>query len=90
MKYFLVCLLLCTGVLYQCANPTIRFNALYPAEIDIPNEVKSIALIDRTTPENKWLSMIEGGITGEGIGQDKEASQVTLDGVSSILQNSDR
>jgi len=90
MKYFLICLLLCTGMLYRCANPTIRFNALYPAEIDIPTEIKTIAIIDRTTPGNKWLSMIEGGITGEGIGQDKEASQITLDGVSSILQNSDR
>ena len=90
MKYFLFSLLLGTGLLFQCANPTIRFNALYPAEIDIPTEVRSIALIDRTAPENKWLSMIEGGITGEGISQDKEASQITLDGVSSILQNSDR
>lgn len=90
MKYFLVCLLLITGLLYQCVNPTIRFNALYPAEIDIPTEVRSVAIIDRTAPENKWLSIIEGGITGEGIGQDKEASQITLDGVSSILQNSER
>jgi hypothetical protein len=90
MKYFLICLLLSTGLLIQCANPTIRFNALYPAEIDIPTEIRSIAVIDRTAPENKWLSMIEGGITGEGIGQDKEASQITLDGVSSILQNSER
>ncbi len=90
MKYFFVYLVLLTGLLYQCANPTIRFNALYPAEIDIPTEVRSVAIIDRTAPENKWLSMIEGGITGEGIAQDKEASQITLDGVSSILQNSER
>ncbi len=90
MKYFLVSLLLFTGLFYQCANPTIRFNALYPAEIDIPTDVRSVAIIDRTAPENKWLNIIEGGITGEGIGQDKEASQITLDGVSSILQNSER
>jgi hypothetical protein len=90
MKDFLVYLLFFTGLFYQCANPTIRFNALYPAEIDIPTDIRSVAIIDRTAPENKWLNIIEGGITGEGIGQDKVASQITLDGVSSILQNSDR
>lgn len=90
MKNFFVCLLLITGLSYQCSNPTIRFNAKYPAEIDIPTEVRSVAIIDRSAPENKWLNILEGGITGEGIGQDKVASQITLDGVSSILQNSDR
>jgi len=90
MKHFLACLLLLTGMFYRCSNPTIRFNALYPAEIDIPIEIRSVAIIDRSEPENKWLNILEGGITGEGIGQDKLASQITLDGVSSILQNSER
>ncbi|MBR9999206.1 MAG: tetratricopeptide repeat protein [Cyclobacteriaceae bacterium] len=90
MKYFLFCLLLFTGIFFQCTNSTIRFNALYPAELDIPVDIQSVAIIDRSAPENKLLSIIEGGITGEGIGQDKLASGITLNGVSSILQNSER
>jgi hypothetical protein len=90
MKQFFAYLLLFTGIFYNCSHPTIRFNALYPAEIDIPTEIKSVAIINRSAPENKVLNILEGGITGEGIGQDKLAAQITLDGVSSILQNSDR
>ncbi len=75
---------------FQCSHPTIRFNALYPAEIDIPADIKSIALIDRTAPENKVLNILEGGLTGEGIGQDKMASQITLNAVYRTLSNADR
>jgi hypothetical protein len=90
MKYFLFCLLSITSLFYQCTNSSIRFNALYPAELDIPVDIQSVAIIDRSAPENKLLSIIEGGITGEGIGQDKLGSGITLNGVSSILQNSER
>ena len=90
MKNFLIYLLLFGGLFLQCSNPTIRFNSLYPAEIDIPTDIQSVAIINRTEPANKLLNILEGGITGEGIGQDKLASQITIDGVTEILQNSDR
>ncbi len=90
MRNFFIYFLFLAGNFFQCSNPTIRFNGLYPAEIDIPTDIKSIAIIDRTEPENKLLNILEGGITGEGIGQDKIASQLTIDGVAGILQNSDR
>jgi hypothetical protein len=90
MKKLIIFLIPVVIFFLKCSNPTIRFNALYPAQIDIPTDIQSIAVIDRTVPENKLLNVLEGGITGEGIGQDKLASQITLDAVSRVLQNSSR
>ncbi len=90
MKVRLLFLLFSILVFTQCANPTIRFKALKPAEISIPGDVKSVAVIDRSVPENKLLNILEGGLTGEGIGQDKLATQLALDGVTRVMQGSDR
>ena len=71
-----------------CAAPSITFKVLFPAPIDVPQHIQRIGLIDRSVPDNKILSIIEGGLTGEGIGQDKLGTQFALDGLNAMLQNS--
>ena len=73
-----------------CAAPSITFKVLFPAPIDVPQHIQRIGLIDRSVPDNNILSIIEGGLTGEGIGQDKLGTQFALDGLNGMLQNSPR
>lgn len=68
----------------------ISFNALAPAAVDIPTYIQSVAIIDRSIPENENLNILEGILTGEGPNQDKLATQVAMDGLNNMLQNSSR
>ena len=66
----------------------ITFKVLEAALVTLPDHITAVAIIDRSLPEDTDASIIEGILTGEGFGQDKLASQMALDGLTSILQNS--
>jgi tetratricopeptide (TPR) repeat protein len=72
------------------AAPSISFDAMVPAWISLPDHIGSIAIIDRSEREKKIINVIEGGITGEGIGQDDIASKMCLKGILDQLKNSNR
>ncbi len=69
------------------AAPTMNFNVIIPALIDIPDHIKVAAMIDRTLVDDDASNVIEGIITGELIGEDKLATQILMDGVHAMLQN---
>ncbi len=69
------------------AAPTMNFNVIIPALIDIPDHIKVAAMIDRTLVDDDASNLIEGVITGELIGEDKLATQILMDGVHAMLQN---
>ena len=71
-----------------CGAPTISFDALFPPEIILPGDIKTLVVIDRSQPDKKTLNIIEGGLTGEGFSQDRQASQICLDGLCSRINNS--
>ena len=71
-----------------CAAPTMNFNVMVPADVDLPSHIKSVAMIDRTLNEDKVMNAIEGGITGELIGEDKLATQIMMDGIHNVMANS--
>jgi len=68
----------------------IHFNAQVPALYSIPHHIKSLAIIDRSLPEDEDLNLLEGILTGEGVRQDKLATQIVIDGLNHSLQNSSR
>ncbi len=70
------------------AAPTMNFNVIIPALRDVPNHIKVAAMIDRTLVEDDASNVIEGVITGELIGEDKLATQILMDGVHAMLENS--
>lgn len=80
-------LILCI-IFFICSAADITFRVMLPAIVEVPKHIKTIAIIDRSVPDNDILNIIEGGLTGEGIGQDKLGTQTALDGVNAILQNS--
>jgi len=70
------------------AAPTMNFNVMVPAAVNVPEHIKSVAMIDRTIAEDNVLNAIEGGLTGEMVGEDKLATQIMMDGIHSIMANS--
>ena len=86
-KYSYIGLLLLASLICT-ASGRITFKRVAPAIIDLPDYIQSIAIIDRSLPEDTELSIIEGILTGEGPEQDKLASQMALDGLTRALQGS--
>ena len=88
-RYFGLVVLVCI-CLPGRSLPRMYVNVLKPAAINVDQHIKTIAIINRTLPESKIANIIEGAITGEGIGLDTEAVQKTLDGLVNTLKNSSR
>lgn len=87
MPFFLPALMALTG----CGGTRhIYFNAQVPAPYSIPHNIESLAIIDRSVPEKEELNILEGVLTGEGIRQDKLATQIVIDGLDQSLSNSSR
>ena len=69
------------------AAPTMNFNVIIPALIDVPGHIKVAAMIDRTLVDDETSNVIEGVITGEMFGEDKLGTQILMDGVHAMLEN---
>jgi len=87
MKTRLINLFIGTGIFLLFAAPSIEFDVMIPAWIQLPGNIKSMAIIDRSVRDTKLINVIEGGITGENIGQDNIASKVCLEGIYDQLSN---
>jgi tetratricopeptide (TPR) repeat protein len=90
MKKFIPRLLMLTILLIVCSSGDITFKAMSPALIYIPGHINTIAIIDRSAPDDETVNIIEESLTIEGIGQDKLGTQTTLNGLNDMLKNSVR
>ena len=79
--FFLALFAACSG------TRNIYFDLAQPSPVNVPPDIKSIALIDRSIPRDKDKNKLEGIITGEGTKQDKLATQIVIDGLSNRLVN---
>lgn len=75
-----------------CATSSINIQVLVPADIFVPQDIKMLALVNRYRPEKKEgvLNVLEGAVTGEGIGQDRRSAEAALDGLTNALSGSPR
>lgn len=81
----MVSLLLLSG----CGASRISFDVLVPAPRTVPDEIKSIAIVNRTLPSNADANKLEGVLTGEGLGhQDSLTTQFVLRGLDENLRGS--
>jgi len=76
----------------SCSISSIRFNAIKPAEINLPVEIESIVIANRTTPtkNNKAENILDGILSGEQIGVDKRASKDCINSLKFKMSNSPR
>ena len=74
-----------------CTSST-SLQVLKPADITLEENIINIGVVNRTYPtkENKAWNIIEGVLTGEGIGTDRRGSEATVDGMIDIMSQSPR
>jgi hypothetical protein len=84
LLYLLPVLLLCS-----CMSST-HLQVMRPAEVTIAPHIKKVAIVNRTIPESKVANLVEGFLTGEFPGQDKQNIQAAMGGLQENLRNSPR
>jgi len=89
MKRYYIFLLLMAVVFSSCMK-SVSINTLRPADINIPNEIQSIALVDRTAYDKDAIGVIEGIITGEGINEDRDGVMTMFSSLQNSLRISPR
>lgn len=65
-------------------------SRLMPAEIDVPNHVQRLLIIDRTAPQNENLAVLEGLISGEAPFEVRNAVEATISTIQQELNTSPR
>lgn len=65
-------------------------NRMVPAEINVPNYVQRLLLVDRTAPQNESVAIIQGILTGEAPFEVKNAAEATLTTIQQELNRSPR
>jgi hypothetical protein len=79
-------------LLFSCKTTQVSVEILKPAQITIPSQIKSIAIINGSTPSKRERAknIMEGIITGEVPFVDKRAAEQCISGVANRLQDSPR
>ena len=83
-------LVLSAVVFLICGAPTIKFQVLRPAPINVPNYIQSLGVIDRSSRPKTVGTVIEKVLTAELPGEGKVASQFAIDGFANYLHDSKR
>jgi len=89
MKRYSVLMILILMAFTSCMK-SVSINTLRPADINIPNEIQSIVLVDRTAYDRNAIGIIEGIITGEGINEDRDGVMTMFSSLQNSLRVSPR
>ena len=92
MKIKTLVVLLIVMLTISCKTAQISIQVLKPAQITLPSDVKTIALVNRSLPDKKdrLQNILEGAITGEALFADRLGSEECIKGVFDGLSNSPR
>lgn len=71
-------------VFLSCTSPKVTFSYLQSASINVPIEINKIVIVDHSAPKDSKWDILEGGLTGEGIGQDVEGVHNLIKGITEI------
>ena len=92
MKIHHIYILIIAIFLSSCSTSSVLVSIQKPADISLPQDIKTVVVANRSIPTKKNLAgnILEGLVSGEGIGTDKMGSKYCVEGLVSILDNSDR
>lgn len=90
MKKLLALFSIIGALLISSCMMSVRLNLMKPAEVMIPQHIQKIGVVDRTKPGDERINVLEGALTGEMIGQDKEGVENAVNGLVNLLANSPR
>lgn len=85
-------LLILPFVFTSCSTASLQMQILKPATINVPAEIKQVGIINRSLPEKGQgaMNVLEGLVTGESIGADREGSQECMRGLAAGLNANPR
>ena len=88
---FIFSLLVVVG-LSSCSTSSVVVNIQRPADITISQDIQNVILVNRSRPSKNNLAsnIVEGIVTGEGIGSDRKGAEYCITGLSNMLLNSER
>ena len=71
----------------SCRTSSIQVEMLKPATISFPKQVRQVGIINRSLPAKGqgFKAFVEGFVTGESIGADREGAQECMRGLASGL-----
>ncbi len=90
MKYTLFIPYTIVLLLSSCSTSMTMLEVLQPSQLVLPDHVKTIATIDRSKPEKGFANVMEGLVSGEAIGQDREGRTRALLGLTDALSRTPR
>lgn len=78
--------------LSSCTTSKIVINVQRPADISLSQDIKNVVIVNRSLPskENLAGNILEGLISGEGVGADRKGSEYCIEGLSNMMQESER
>ncbi|MBC8464045.1 MAG: hypothetical protein H8D62_00035 [Bacteroidetes bacterium] len=79
-------------LLGSCSTARVAVNVQRPANITIPHHIQNVVIANRSLPakENRGRNILEGFLSGEGIGADKQGSAFCVTGLSQMLSANER
>ncbi len=91
IKQFIFGILLVVG-LSSCTTSSVLVNVQRPADITISQDIQNVVVVNRSRPSKGNLvgNIVEGLISGEGIGADRRGAEYCVDGLTSMLNHSER
>lgn len=81
------------ALLASACMPKTSMRVLQPASVDVPADIQVIGIVDRSGPANAGehvLGTIEGLLTGESIGGDRNARAAAIEAAVRVLEESPR
>lgn len=79
-------------LLQGCATSNVQIQVLKPAGISLPQNIQTIAVINRFKPAkgSRFLNILEGALTGEGIRGDRNAASASLEALTDFMARTPR
>jgi len=96
MKHFVFFIASLMLVLVSSCTHIIKLEVMKPAEITLPSHLAKIGIVNRSVVsykqenKDKIFNIIEGLLTGESIGADRDASEECIKGLLSITSQQNR
>jgi hypothetical protein len=90
VKYLIALML--PFIFASCKTASMQMQILKPATLSIPKEIKQVGIVNRSLPAKGqgFNNFLEGFITGESVGADREGSQECMRGLAAGLNANPR
>jgi len=76
----------------SCFTSSVLVNVHRPADITINKDIQNVVVVNRSRPSKDNLvgNIVEGLISGEGIGYDRKGAEYCVEGLAGMLNDSER